>query len=339
MRFYIVLTAMVVASGFLSACGMTQRQIEIANNEKASFQPTFFRCGETLVEFQAYPNGEGNMRIANAAYAMEKTKSNISLRYQNLGNENTVFRRKGDKAWVRVEGDYLPVCHITTKPIIPKPYRAQGRKQGNEPVWSLTIENSAITFNLGNNEKIQFPAQSDEVQDNIRTIRGTNDMVIMIDQGTICQDDMSGEPFAHTVNVHYDDQIYRGCGKSLIRYVTWLLEDMNKAGIIDNSHLTMTMGDENHIHGHAGCNLYGGRYVLEGENLSISQYITTTMKACLADAVQQQEQKFLSVLPEMTKVAIDKTGALILTGGNDQSLLFRQDEDDQAFSFTFLIDK
>src|SRR5690606_18023132 len=129
---------------------------------------------------------------------------------------------------------------------------------------------------------------------------------------------------AHQVSVSYNDQTYQGCGRSLIRDVTWRLEDLDKTGVIDNSHITLTFGSQGRISGSAGCNNYNGGYVLEGETLTIGPNIAATMRACIAEALMRQEQTFLQTLPAMTKATIDETGALILSNEEGQTLLFRE---------------
>lgn len=334
MRFNSLLVTVVTASLALAACQDEQRAdaniaSALADTSQNAYdedsKPAYFQCGETLVVFHAGTGGKGNMQIANTSYAMEQTVSASGARYQNLSDDTTVFWNKGNKAWVTIDGNDLPECDETTKPVVEKPYRAQG----NEPGWTVVIEKGVMTLNADYGETTATAnILNDATENNIRTVTGDNDITVTIDQNKQCHDDMSGEAFAHGVTVRYGDKTYQGCGQSLIRYITWRLEDLDKGGIIDRSHLTMRLGEEGRIHGDSGCNYYTGQYSLEGENLSVNTNIAMTMRACMSDALMNQEQKFLSLLPKMNKATIDETGALVLTGDDNASLLFRQSDDE-----------
>lgn len=287
---------------------------------------SYFQCGDTLVEFVPGMNGKGDMRIANTAYAMENVVAASGAKYQNLGDATTYFWNKGDMAMVAINGKDLPECTKTAAPAKPaKPYRAQG----NEPGWTVTIEAGDVTFQAGYDDPaIALPVIADQqAAHGIRIIRaqaGGNAAVITMTPQN-CQDSMSGEAFAHKVEVSYNEHSYTGCGQSLIRESEWVLEDLNGGGVIDNSHMTLTLGADGRLHGDSGCNYYNGSYTLEGETLGVSPNLVSTMRACVADSLMQQEQAFLKTLAQMTAATLDDTGALVLSGAEGAgSLKFRK---------------
>jgi len=111
-----------------------------------------------------------------------------------------------------------------------------------------------------------------------------------------------------------------------VRQTLWRLEKLNGSDIVDPSRITLQLDDMGRVSGSGGCNHYTGSYTLDGESLSISQQIAATMKACAADSVMAQEGKFFELLPAMTTASIDATGVLILSGPQEQRLLFRREE-------------
>ncbi len=91
----------------------------------------------------------------------------------------------------------------------------------------------------------------------------------------------------------------------------WVVEDINKGGVIDNYHATMTF-DGVSVSGSTGCNSFSGRYVIAGSKISFSPLLTTR-RGC-APAIMDLEQKFLRALTTGLDVQLKDTGALVLTG-------------------------
>ncbi len=106
----------------------------------------------------------------------------------------------------------------------------------------------------------------------------------------------------------------------------WRLEDLNRAGVIDNSNVTLTLGADGRVFGNAGCNQYSGLYTLDDEEFSINPPIIATQRACVAEAMMRQEQSYLLTLPTMTKLATDFSGAMVLRDDKGNTLTFRKAE-------------
>lgn len=287
-----------------------------------------FNCGDTLVYFTVGPDDErAGMRIANVSYAMERVVSASGARYRNLGDDRTVFWNKGDKAWVTIDGKSLPDCQETAMPAKPeRPYHAQG----NEPGWHFVLENDTMTLNLQDGGKVAAPVTARSDDAGAKTISGKthSGVLTVVTKPQRCVDTMSGEKFADTVSVSYRGSEYRGCGRSLIRGVPWLLEDLNGKGVIDRVRVTLLFDAEGRMYGRGGCNRYNGGYTLEGERLSISPNVAATMMACVAPAVMEQEHAYFQSLPKMTHATVDGTGILLLKGEAGESMRFSETDED-----------
>lgn len=107
----------------------------------------------------------------------------------------------------------------------------------------------------------------------------------------------------------------------------WRLEDLDRKGIIDRSRITLELGADGRLAGHAGCNRYFGSYTLEGGSLRIDERIGSTRMACVAESMMYQEQRFFELLPLMHEAVVDATGALLLGGAGGVSMKFHVDED------------
>lgn len=75
---------------------------------------------------------------------------------------------------------------------------------------------------------------------------------------------------------------------------SYQVEWIGERPLIDSSMLTLTLVDDQHAAGLAGCNHWSANYQLNGGTLSLSD-IATTRKLC-APALMEQEQRFLAHL-------------------------------------------
>ena len=100
----------------------------------------------------------------------------------------------------------------------------------------------------------------------------------------------------------------------------WLAEDIGGGGIIDRSHITLTLGDGGRASGSGGCNRYRTGYELSGDALRFEPAAATRM-AC-APALMEQESRYLGLLGQVVRWRIEPTGALILTTADDATLRF-----------------
>ncbi|MDH4567724.1 META domain-containing protein [Pseudomonas sp. BN414] len=80
---------------------------------------------------------------------------------------------------------------------------------------------------------------------------------------------------------------------------TYQVEWIGERPLIDRSHLTITLGDDNRAYGNAGCNHWFASYTLEGDKLTFGMP-GSTRKMC-APALMEQEQRFLDSLGKVQR--------------------------------------
>src|SRR5690606_11420294 len=95
------------------------------------------------------------------------------------------------------------------------PAQAGYRAQGNEPFWSLVLEQATMSFSqLGVDDTVRAERPAAErLEDGWRfaaTASGEPFLVRIEDRR--CSDSMSGRPFPHTIEVTVGDQVFTGCG-------------------------------------------------------------------------------------------------------------------------------
>jgi heat shock protein HslJ len=155
------------------------------------------------------------------------------------------------------------------------------------------------------------------------TADGKDVVVTIVDKP--CADGMTGMPYPETATVQADGRELKGCGgdpASLLKGKEWIVEDIDRAGIIDNSRASLNFGDDGHLYGRGSCNTYNARYTLTGEALTV-QNPATTLMAC-APSLMEQEGRFFAVLQGVQRFEIDPTGALILHGGPGRTITARR---------------
>lgn len=110
-------------------------------------------------------------------------------------------------------------------------------------------------------------------------------------------------------------------GALVLQAGEWVVEDINRGGIIDRSRVTLNFGNDGRITGRASCNNYVGAYQVDGRSLQLSQ-LATSRRAC-APALNEQETRFVQTLEQISRFRLDETGALILEGDEGGSLKAR----------------
>lgn len=102
---------------------------------------------------------------------------------------------------------------------------------------------------------------------------------------------------------------------------TWVVEDVNRGGIIDFSRIEITFTPDGAT-GSTGCNRFNGSYESNGNSIAFGP-LATTRRAC-APALNMQERRVLDALGAVTTYSYDDTGALILEGPPPHRLLARR---------------
>lgn len=204
--------------------------------------------------------------------------------------------------------------------VAPDTYTARG----NEPGWRLWLgaEHTRLEWNYGADELSWPTPPAQTLADGTRYVgHGRHAMQIVI-RDQLCHDSMTGMPYPDTVTVRIQGSTLHGCGgqpRELLTGGTWRVEDINRGGVIDNSHITLEFDHDGHISGHTSCNSYTGRYRIDGESLHIDQ-LEVTERACVP-ALGKQERRFLGVLRHARRFDIGEHGKLLLTSATGKSLV------------------
>jgi heat shock protein HslJ len=90
----------------------------------------------------------------------------------------------------------------------------------------------------------------------------------------------------------------------------WVVEWIYDRPVIDHSPASFEFGPEQRLTGNASCNNYFGMYAIDGSSLTLHP-IGKTSKMCIADALMEQEARFMDALPDVTVYEV-RDGILFL---------------------------
>ncbi|TYC58232.1 META domain-containing protein [Marinobacter sp. BW6] len=235
--------------------------------------------------------------------------------YVAPGNDQTRFWSKGEKATLTIQGQTYPECLQAGD--LEMPFEARG----NEPFWHATIEGGELLLTRPYEEERtrRVPVELKVANRHGREFAATlDDLPIRLTVARqLCQDSMSGAQYPAQVRLVVGSDEFTGCGgerERLFQGAVWVVEDLAGTGIIDRSRITIEFLEGNRIAGRASCNRYTGSYQLRGEGIAIGPLASTRM-AC-APALMNQEDRFLTLLDQVTSVRIGQHGELLLSTAN-----------------------
>jgi heat shock protein HslJ len=104
----------------------------------------------------------------------------------------------------------------------------------------------------------------------------------------------------------------------------WRLEDLGGAGVLDRVEATLEFPEAGKVAGSGSCNRFFGTVEISGESIKISPLGSTRM-AC-AEAVMNQEGKYLKALQDAERFTRDGPALLIYCKGMAQPLRFMPKE-------------
>lgn len=107
--------------------------------------------------------------------------------------------------------------------------------------------------------------------------------------------------------------------------VTWTLTDLNGEAPVDGSRAAITFGTDGRVSGNGGCNNIGSGYTIEETALEISPAMISTMMACVADGLPEQERAFTAQLVESRQIDFDGD-TLVLITPDGRTLTFTRTE-------------
>jgi uncharacterized lipoprotein NlpE involved in copper resistance len=85
---------------------------------------------------------------------------------------------------------------------------------GNEPGWSLDLDNKKISFHTMNGDSVQASLPPARPNTDTLKVYTTPGITVSI-RNNVCSDDMSGLMRPNTVQVQVKDKTYQGCGEYL----------------------------------------------------------------------------------------------------------------------------
>jgi heat shock protein HslJ len=101
----------------------------------------------------------------------------------------------------------------------------------------------------------------------------------------------------------------------------WRLEDLGGAGVIDSSQATLAFPEAGRVAGNGSCNRFMGQATVSGNAIKIGPLAGTRM-ACAAEAVGNQEAKYLKALEGATRYEWKDPYLLIYSDGLEKPLRF-----------------
>lgn len=102
----------------------------------------------------------------------------------------------------------------------------------------------------------------------------------------------------------------------------WQLQSLQGNPALAGAEVTAGFTVEGTLAGSSGCNNYSTSYTVDGNNLSISGAIASTMMACLEDGVMEQEAAFLAALPEIATYQVVGNQLTLLDAGGTAVTVF-----------------
>jgi heat shock protein HslJ/uncharacterized lipoprotein YbaY len=295
----------------------------------APYQPLAFasvlKCGDRIATFGVGKRDGRDVPqlvVGDRRYDLREVVAASGARYEAIDDPRTTMWNKGTRATLVVGGEAWPECEMQRAGGTPA--AATVRARGNEPFWSVEIDQT-LRFRTPD-RTVEGPAPAARLQDGVRRYEGTLDgrsiSVALREQR--CSDTMTGMPHPLSAEVQFDGRTYRGCGGNpadLLLGREWVVEDIT-GGMVDRSRATLNFAADGNLSGRASCNTFTTTYKLSGEGLAIGK-TAATMMAC-APSLMQQEGRFLDILQNARRFEITDTGALMLVTADDRRITARR---------------
>jgi len=94
---------------------------------------------------------------------------------------------------------------------------------------------------------------------------------------------------------------------------SWVLESMDGTPVLEGSAVTLSF-TASEVSGSGGCNLYGGMYELDGDEITIGDELTATLRACVEEERMAQESAYFRALASAARVSLEGDALVIETG-------------------------
>jgi heat shock protein HslJ/uncharacterized lipoprotein YbaY len=290
---------------------------------------TTLACGDRVAALGALGN-RWVLQVDDRTIVLKDAPAASGARWVGADEPDVEVWNRGDRTRVTVDGQAWPECRTSTPGAGSAPGPAAFVARGNEPAWRLDLDAARLRFAPGADGAVVEATTPAALPAGVgrrwlASAQGRPLEVTAIDR--VCNDAMSGMPHPMTVTVRWDGRDWSGCGgapASLLAGGEWVVEDIDRAGIIDRSRATLDFAPDGRLAGRASCNTYSGRWTLTGESLRIDGLAAAGARAC-APSLMAQERRFLERLASVTRFEITREGALrLLDAGGAGSVLARR---------------
>lgn len=105
--------------------------------------------------------------------------------------------------------------------------------------------------------------------------------------------------------------------------IEWTLVEMMGAEPLTGSTITLKLDGES-ISGRAGCNSFGGQYLLQGSGLTIGDAVATEMFCETPAGIMQQERNFFQALSQTASFALQGERLELRNTAGETILVFEQ---------------
>lgn len=309
----------------------TAGEVDVGTLRLAPVRPIAFastlRCGERVATLGVL-HGRWTLVVDGREIALREVGASGSGRWVADGDPRTTVRTAGPRAHLTVDGTAWPECASTPAGAGASPLRLPFAARGNEPSWRLAIDPTRIRFQPAPDAApVEAPTPASRAAGAGRRwdadAPGGRLAIVVLER--VCEDTMSGMPHPASVAVDWGGRRFAGCGgepAGLLRGPEWVVEDIDRGGIVDRSRATLAFAPDGRIVGRASCNDYTGRWTLDGESLRIAG-LATASRTC-APALMRQEARLVERLHAVRRFAIAPDGALVLHDDRDGRIVARR---------------
>ena len=85
----------------------------------------------------------------------------------------------------------------------------------------------------------------------------------------------------------------------------WMIDDIDGAAVVPGSSPTLVFAADGFVSGSTGCNQVSGTYELDGDTITLGP-IATTLRACVDDALAEQETAYVAALEAVDSFTLDE---------------------------------
>ncbi len=203
--------------------------------------------------------------------------------------------------------------------------------RGQEPFWTLRIADHETELRQpgAGYEKTADDVKIDEAADGaVTAVFLSNGVPFLTATRTnrLCIDGATGAPLPYAMAVQSGEQSFEGCGGSTEEFLSetpWVIEDINKRGVVDHAEPRIAFGTDGSVNMRAGCVELRGSYGVNGGELSL-ELAPDPMQVCEIPALARQEAILVEIAGSPLQIGATTWGEIRLTSGKGEVLTLRR---------------